>query len=106
MRLYKIILRHLLIIFSPQAPFFPQNPNNHDNQQFASNSNNQTNQNNDNSTLKNVGKYVAAAAVDAVASSMLHSASTASAAPHIILIQVLFLTSMHQLILRIQSIKQ
>ena len=82
MRLYKIILRHLLIIFSPQAPFFPQNPNNHDNQQFASNSNNQTNQNNDNSTLKNVGKYVAAAAVDAVASSMLHSASTASAAPH------------------------
>lgn len=64
--------------FSPQAPFFPQNPNNHGNQQFASNPNNQTNQNNDNSTLKNVGKYAAAAAVGAVASSMLHSASTAS----------------------------
>ena len=68
--------------FSPQAPFFPQNPNNHGNQQFASNPNNQTNQNNDHSTLKNVGKYAAAAAVGAVASSMLHSASTASAAPH------------------------
>lgn len=68
--------------FSPQAPFFPQSPNNHVNQQFASNPNNQAHQNNDNSTLKNVGKYAAAAAVGAVASSMLHSASTASAAPH------------------------
>lgn len=68
--------------FFSSSTIFPQNPNNHDNQQFASNSNNQTNQNNDNSTLKNVGKYVATAAVDAVASSMLHSASTASAATH------------------------
>ena len=33
-------------------------------------------------TLKNVGNMQAAAAVGAVASSMLHSASTASAAPH------------------------
>ena len=69
--------------FSSQALLFPQNPNNHGNQQFAFSPNNQANQNNDNnSTLKNVGKYAAAAAVGAVASSMLHSASTASAAPH------------------------
>ena len=69
--------------FSSQASLFPQNPNNHGNQQFAFSPNNQANQNNDNnSTLKNVGKYAAAAAVGAMASSMLHSASTASAAPH------------------------
>ncbi|STY70442.1 Uncharacterised protein [Megamonas hypermegale] len=57
--------------FSSQASLFPQNPNNHGNQN-----------NDNNSTLKNVGKYAAAAAVGAMASSMLHSASTASAAPH------------------------
>ena len=69
--------------FSSQASLFPQNPNNHGNQQFAFSPNNQANQNNDNnSTLKNVGTYAAAAAGGAMASSMLHSASTASAAPH------------------------
>ena len=68
--------------FSPQVPFFPQNPNNHGNQQFAPNSNNPANQNNDNSTLNNIGKYAATAAVGAIAGSMLHSASTASAAPY------------------------
>lgn len=59
-------------------PQFTPNPNYSTNQPYNNTNNNQNN----NSSLKNMGKYAAAAAVGAVAGSMLHSASTASAAPH------------------------